>query len=262
MNAMTLTAAGPRRWTTTAGQEWCNPRGGLWGGYAIGLALRVLEAEPDAAGEPLSITLTYAAQIPDGEVDIRLRQVRQGKSIGVWEVQLHVAGSDDIGVHAMVTMAVRPETTPFAMAAMPNAPDPETVPPAQPPFSNTHPSATLFERRPVDPRPMGPGGATHTLTWVRARDGTLDKAVLGMLADGSPPPMFSVVSGVRMSTTLTLTIYLHATVEELAEVGDDYILVEYDGRVGGRGATDERSSYWRRDGKLLATSEQLAWYRA
>ena len=44
-------------------------------------------------------------------------------------------------------------------------------------------------------------------------------------------------------------------------MGDDYILVECEGRVGGGGASDERSSYWTRDGKLLATSEQLAWYR-
>ena len=65
-----------------------------------------------------------------------------------------------------------------------------------------------------------------------------------------------------MTTTLSLTAYMHATAEELAEVGDDFILVECEGRVGGGGgASDERSSYWRRDGKLLATSEQLAWYR-
>jgi acyl-CoA thioesterase len=63
------------------------------------------------------------------------------------------------------------------------------------------------------------------------------------------------------TTTLSLTAYLHATAEELAEVGDDYILVECEGRVGGGGASDERSSYWSRAGKLLATSEQLAWYR-
>ena len=64
-----------------------------------------------------------------------------------------------------------------------------------------------------------------------------------------------------MTFILSLTAYLHATVEELAEVGDDFILVECEGRVGGGGASDERSSYWRRDGRLLATSEQLAWYR-
>ncbi|MDT9694164.1 thioesterase family protein, partial [Streptomyces sp. P9(2023)] len=63
------------------------------------------------------------------------------------------------------------------------------------------------------------------------------------------------------TTTLTLTVYLHATEEELAAIGDDFILIECDGRVGSRGASDERSSYWSRSGKLLATSEQLAWYR-
>jgi hypothetical protein len=64
-----------------------------------------------------------------------------------------------------------------------------------------------------------------------------------------------------MAMTLTLVADLHATAEALAEVGDDYKLVEYEGRVGVGSASDERSSYWLRDGKLLATSEQLAWYR-
>jgi acyl-CoA thioesterase len=72
--------------------------------------------------------------------------------------------------------------------------------------------------------------------------------------------MYAFGMGVS-TTTLSLTVYLHATDEEVAEVGNDFILVEYEGRVGGGGASDERSSYWRRDGKLLATSEQLVWYR-
>ena len=44
--SIALTAAAPGRWRTIAGPEWGNPGGGLWGGYAIGLAVRVLEAEP------------------------------------------------------------------------------------------------------------------------------------------------------------------------------------------------------------------------
>jgi hypothetical protein len=69
------------------------------------------------------------------------------------------------------------------------------------------------------------------------------------------------LGGRVMTTTLSLTAYLHATAEELAAIGQDFILVECEGRVGGGGASDERSSYWSRDGRLLATSEQLAWYR-
>src|SRR5580693_354075 len=108
--AIPLTRLAPGRWTTLAGPEWSNPGGGLWGGYAIGLAVRVLEAEPEAVGEALSLTLTYIAAVPAGPLDIRTRRLRQGGSVGVWEVELLPAGSDQVGVHAIVTLARRPQT--------------------------------------------------------------------------------------------------------------------------------------------------------
>src|SRR5216684_3151020 len=111
----------PGRWTTLAGPEWSNPGGGLWGGYVVGLCVRVLEAEPEAAGEALSLTLTYAAGLPAGELDIRTRRLRQGGSVGVWEVELLPAGSDQVGVHGVVTLARRPNTPDFAFAKMPAA---------------------------------------------------------------------------------------------------------------------------------------------
>jgi len=260
-HAMTLTAVGPGRWTTLAGPEWANPGGGLWGGYAIGLCIRVLEAEPEAVGEALSLTLTFAAALPAGELDIRTRRLRQGGSIGVWEVELRAAGSEDVGVHAMVTMARRPATPPFAFARMPDAPDPESLPAPANLGGATHYGAAALERRTRDTFPPTATGDSRTLTWVRPRNAPLDKALLGMIADNSPPRAFYALGFTVMSTTLTLTLYLHATAEEIAEVGQDFVLIEYEGRVGGGGASDERSSYWSRSGKLLATSEQLAWYR-
>jgi hypothetical protein len=109
--------------------------------------------------------------------------------------------------------------------------------------------------------PPTPGDSSRSLAWVRSRRGPLDKALLGMITDNSAPRAMYALGPKVMTTTLSLTAYLHATAEEVAEVGEDFILVECEGRVGGGGASDERSSYWRRDGKLLATSEQLAWYR-
>src|SRR6202034_4925504 len=122
------TSIAPGRWTTIAGPEWSSPGGGLWGGYAIGLCIRVLEAEPEAVGEPLSLTLTYAAGLPSGALDIRTRRLRQGGSVGVWEVELLPAGSDQIGVYGVVTLARRPDTPDFAFAKMPAAPEPESLP--------------------------------------------------------------------------------------------------------------------------------------
>lgn len=258
---MPLTPVGPGRWTTVAGEEWRNPGGGLWGGYAIGLAVRVLEAEPEARGEALSLTLTYCAGLPAGALDIRTRRIRQGGSIGVWEVELLPAGTDDVGVHAVVTLAQRPSTPPFAFAAMPDAPDPDTLPSPVFAGASQHFGASALERRTLDTFPPKATGDSRTLAWVRSRRGPLDKAILGMITDNSAPRAFYALGPTVMTTTLSLTVYLHGTVEEIAEVGDDFILVECEGRVGGGGASDERSSYWRRDGKLLATSEQLAWYR-
>ncbi len=257
-----LNAISPGRWTTLAGPEWSNPGGGLWGGYAIGLCVRVLEAEPEAVGEALSLTLTYAAGLPAGELDIRTRRLRQGGSVGVWEVEVLPAGSDQVGVHAIVTMARRPNTPDFAFAKMPTAPAPESLPsPDTPDAAARHYGASAFERRTLEGFPPKPSGDSRSLAWVRSRRGPLDKALLGMITDNSAPRAMYALGPTIMTTTLSLTAYLHATVAELAEVGDDFILVECEGRVGGGGASDERSSYWRRDGKLLATSEQLAWYR-
>ncbi|MBL8771523.1 MAG: thioesterase family protein [Phenylobacterium sp.] len=258
---MPLTAVGPGRWRTHAGPEWRNPGGGLWGGYAIGLCIRVMEAEPDARGEALSLTLTYAAALPAGELDVRTRRLRQGGSIGVWEVELLPAGSEEVGVHAIVTLARRPQTPPFAFAAMPEAPDPESLPSPVYAAASQHFGAQALERRSLDTFPPKATGDSRTLAWVRSRRGPLDKAILGMITDNSAPRAFYALGPTVMTTTLSLTVYLHGTAEEVAEVGHDFILVECEGRVGAGGASDERSSYWRRDGKLLATSEQLAWYR-
>jgi acyl-coenzyme A thioesterase PaaI-like protein len=260
-HAMPLTPVAPGRWTTFAGPEWRNNGGGLWGGYAISMAIRVLEAEPQAVGEALSLTLTYASALPAGALDVRTRRLRQGGSIAVWEVEILPSGSDQVGVHGIVTLARRPPTPAFAFATMPEAPDPTTLPDPEGAGGSEHFSAKAFERRTLEAFPPEPGGDSRTLAWVRSRLGPLDKATLGMITDNSAPRAMYALGRTIMTTTLSLTAYLHATAEELADIGDDFILVECEGRVGGGGASDERSSYWSRNGKLLATSEQLAWYR-
>lgn len=256
---ISLSPVAPGRWTTLAAPEWRNPGGGLWGGYALGLCVRALEAEA-TAGEVLSMTLTYAAALPSGELDVRTRCLRQGASIGFWEVELRPQGVEDVGVHGMVTLARRPPTPPFAFATFPQAPRPEDLPSPEHLGGPAHFGASAFERRTLDGFPPKPGGDSRSLAWVRPRAGVWDKALLAMVTDNSAPRAMYALDRV-MTTTLSLTAYLHAPVEELAALGDDFILIECEGRVGGGGASDERSSYWSRDGRLLATSEQLAWYR-
>jgi acyl-CoA thioesterase len=121
--------------------------------------------------------------------------------------------------------------------------------------------STALEWRTVEGFPATAGASSRSLAWVRSPRAPLDKALLAMITDNSPSRAAYALGPSVMSTTLTLSVYLHATVAEIAEVGNDFLLVEYEGRVGGGGACDERSNYWSRGGKLLATGEQLAWYR-
>ena len=258
-NELTAVAAG--RWKTNAGPEWSNPGGGLWGGFALGLSVRVVEREPHAIGEALSLTATYAAALRAGPLDVRTRKLRQGGSIGIWQVEILPESSEDVAFHCVLTMAKRPKTTPFAFATMPTAPDPDTVPILEIPGQPLRYGAAAFERRAVEGYPPAAGDSSRSLAWVRSRYEPMDKALLAMVTDHSPPrAMYALGMGV-WTTTMSLTAYLHATAEEIAALGNDFILVECEGRVGNAGASDERSSYWSRNGKLLATSEQLAWYR-
>lgn len=258
---ITFTSVAPGRWTTFAGPEWRNRNGGLWGGYAIGACIRVLEDEPEAQGEALSLTLSYASGLPSGEIEARTRRLRQGGSIGLWEVELSPAGSQEVSVHAVVALARRPKTPAFAFSKMPAVPPPEGLPALPIPEGVAHHAAGGFETRPVKGYPPEPGADSLSLAWVRSREAPMDKTRLGMLSDTSPPRAFYALGYGVVTTTLSLTVYLHASAEEIAEIGNDFMLVEYEGRVGSGGAADERSSYWSRDGRLLATSEQLAWYR-
>ena len=67
--------------------------------------------------------------------------------------------------------------------------------------------------------------------------------------------------GPRPSSTLTLSVYFHATEDELAAVGDDVILSEAFGTSGAHSTSEEHLRLWSRHGELLATSMQMAWYR-
>jgi acyl-CoA thioesterase len=58
-----------------------------------------------------------------------------------------------------------------------------------------------------------------------------------------------------------MSVYFHATDDEVAAIGDDYILNEATGSRGARSTAGQHARLWSRAGVLLATSEQLSWYR-
>ena len=90
---------------------------------------------------------------------------------------------------------------------------------------------------------------------------SVDHLQLALLADHRAPRSFFWSDGPRPSSTLTLSVYFHATDSELAAVGDDEILSEAFGTRGAQSTSEEHLRLWSRQGALLATSVQMGWYR-
>ena len=142
---------------------------------------------------------------------------------------------------------------------MPDAPDPSTL-------EQIHlapgPCGERTGDRPIVGYPSHNQESTYSTSWVRETSGrTVDHLQLAFLADHRAPRSFFWSDGPRPSATLTLSVYFHATHDELAAVGDDDLLSEAFGTRGAQSTSEEHLRLWSRHGALLATSVQMGWYR-
>ncbi|CQD16855.1 hypothetical protein BN000_03596 [Mycobacterium europaeum] len=64
--------------------EWANMVG-PFGGITAAAVLHAIESHPDRRGEPLALTVNYAAPIADGGFEISLRAARTNRSNQHWE---------------------------------------------------------------------------------------------------------------------------------------------------------------------------------
>jgi acyl-CoA thioesterase len=103
---------------------------------------------------------------------------------------------------------------------------------------------------------------TYATAWVKEISGrSVDHLQLAFLSDFRPPRSFYWSDGPRLGATLALSVYFHATHEELSPVGDDYLISEAFGTRGAQSTSEEHLRLWSRGGALLSSSVQMAWYR-
>jgi acyl-CoA thioesterase len=141
---------------------------------------------------------------------------------------------------------------------MPQVPDPHGL-------DEVHPPGEFGKRvlvRPVFGIPFLAQQSTRSLLWVREISGRpIDVVQVAFLSDAYPPRILYIGEDMRLSVTLTLSVYFHATVNELEAVGDDYILNQAAGTRGVEGTVGQQARLWSPQGALLATTEQLCWYQ-
>jgi acyl-CoA thioesterase len=254
-----LKLAGENIWAGEADPAYAH-HGGRFGGWTAAVLLRAAMLEDGERGDPLSLTVLYTDAIGDGPIEVSTRLLRAGSRLQFWRSEISQRGK--LCAHAQVTFGVRRGTTRFTDAVMPSPPPPESdmlvesVPPV--------PFGQQFSARWATPSPLlgASEGPASSLFWIRDKHGRgIDHVLLAAMADFAPPRVMYRTGKFTMTSTVSMTVHFHATPEELAEVGDSYVLSEVHCRRCEGGYFDHELKLWSRLGALLATSEQMAAFR-
>ncbi|HET9232010.1 MAG TPA: thioesterase family protein, partial [Vitreimonas sp.] len=221
------------------------------------LLLKSVLVDPRAEGEASAINVNYVSRIvPKSELEVRVRPLGGGRSVMTWRTEIFADGGEDALATGHVVLTSRRDGTAFTEFTRPAAPDPETL-------TLAHPPAAFGQC--VDMRawrlPFG-NDNSHYANWIRERSGhPVDHVLLAYLSDAYPPRIMGRGPGPRGSSTLTLSAYFFATAAELAAIGGDYILNESVGTRAEGSTIGSQLRMWSRAGALLATSEQLCWFK-
>lgn len=254
--SLALHATGEGAWRAFADpQNEANT--GMFGGWTAALLLKSVLSDARAEGEAAAITLSYVNRVSPGrELAVTASPLGGGRSVMTWRAEVRREGDETLLASASVLLANRRESDGFTEWAFPEAPVPEDLP-------MIHPPATFgqFVDMRVNKIPFGQKDS-HSVHWVRERTGhTVDHVLLAYLADCYPPRILYRSAGPRPSSTLTMSVYFYASAGDLAAVGDDFMLSEAVGTRAEQSIVGSQLRLWSRGGALLATSEQLCWFK-
>lgn len=240
--------------------EWANMVG-PFGGVTAAALLHAVEEHPDRIGDPLALTVNFAAPIADGDCDITARAARTNRTNQHWIVELDQAG--EVKTTATAVFGIRRETWGDTEAAMPDTAPPEAI--TRTGLIDGIEWGNRYDLRfaagpvPVD----GPPSTSSTTTlWMRDAAGRrIDYPALAALCDVFYPRVFLRRGALLPAGTISLTSYFHADRQQLDAVGDDFILGTAHANRFFRGYFDQSAQLWSRDGQLLATTHQIVYFK-
>ena len=255
--ALTISASGDHTWTAFADPQY-EATNGMYGGWTAAVLLRGVLESPDRAGTASAITVNFLRRVAIGtEVSIQTRPVGGSRSIHHWTADLTDADGQLLA-HALIVCCDRRDTDGRTEWSMPTVPEPDEL-------EEFHPPSPQGERclhRPISGYPPFAQKSTASSSWVKETTGRpVDHVQLAFLADNYAPRCFYWSEGPRLSATMTLSVYFHATSDEIDAIGDDYVLNEATATRGHASTVGQQARLWSRDGKLLITTEQLCSYR-
>jgi acyl-CoA thioesterase len=260
----TRVSAGDSRWQgRTSDDYWAFV--GPFGGATAATILRALIEHPQRAGDPLSLTVNYCALIAQGDFDLDVRLVRANKSTQHWVVELS-QGDDEVTTLATAVFAERLPSWGHQQAAFPKTKPFETI---QPYTKVAAPWVKQYDFRFIEGDPNLSGAAksvpasAFSKLWIGDRvPRKMDMLSLMSMSDAFFGRVFHAKRELVPFGTVSLTTYFHTSTEDLAGEDITRVLAAADAKIFYRSYGDQSGELWSPQGRLLATTTQIAYFKA
>lgn len=237
---------------------------GPFGGVTAATIMKAMLLHPECLGEPIALTVNFAAPIVDGAYQIVATPVRTNRSTQHWYVTLNQ--DDDVKATATAVFAMRRDTWSSTEIVMPVVPAASDVPPER--LADTGRAwfdqyQTRFVHGRIGaPAPLEGERDAVTLVWIRDEPPRpLDFVSLTALCDSFAPRVMVKRARWIPIGTVSLTLYFHADPVELAAQGVRPVLGSARASRFGRGYHDQTAEIWSDSGALLASSHQVVYYK-
>ena len=261
--AIELQAAAPNEFKGATHPAYANMVG-PFGGTTAAQLLQSAMLHPERLGEPVALTVNFAAPVADGAIRFLARAARTNRSTQHWIIEAHQA--EGVVATATAVFAVRRETWSDVEAVMPaNVPAPEALP--RMPVKNMPAWPERYDMRFVEgdfPAFFDEQEQTHSRStlWVRDEPArALDFASLVSISDSFFPRIYIRRRRRALIGTITMTTFFHADSTLLAQVGERHVLGVARALSYRHGYFDQTGELWSPEGQLLASTNQLVYFK-
>lgn len=240
---------------------------GPFGGVSAAQMLQAVLQHPMRLGDPVALTVNFAAALADAPFRIEAHPARTNRSTQHWTLTMTQSGADGTDEVILTGSAVTAQRRDTWSAV--DAPLPPVAPPHQVPRATLAKAVRWIER--YDMRPVaGPmptewnGAEAESLTQLWVRDDPprpLDFASLAALADVFYPRVWRRRATMTPVGTVSMTVYFHVGADELAATGDGFLLGQARSQSFFNGFFDQSAELWNEAGHLLATTHQIVYFK-
>ncbi len=232
-----------------------------FGGWVMALAVEAVNQSESSRGRIVSLNAMFIDAIRDTPLTITVTTLMKRPRTDFWRVNMAVPDAPDQVVFTadIITSLDRNGDLSFE-ETRPEAPLPEEVKRARglasPGWFNH------IDQRWAVGRPFSISERPYSITWVRdAEERPLDAKSLITLSDAIAPRTFFASEQPTFGSTISFSVSLFASQADFEDVGTDFVMIEADSDVIRAGTYDQRGKLWSRSGKLLAISNQIAFFK-